>query len=213
MSRCVACDHPPTWRILENVDQPTSFRRDVDPALIERLQRGDLAAFESVYRAFERAAWTLALRLTGHADVAHEVLQDAMLRAWDRAAQYRGDAPFWAWLRRLVVNEALMRLRRERVRAAESFEDVYADDTGAMPWTLVDAAVLDRALGRLPDTARAVLWLYHVEGYTHVEIAAQFGRSVSFSKSQLARAIRRLRELLQPTVETTPCMIGTATTA
>jgi RNA polymerase sigma-70 factor (ECF subfamily) len=207
------CDHRATWCILKIVNPPSAFQRDVDPALIGRLQRGDLAAFETVYRDFERAAWTLALRLTGHADAAHEVLQDAMLKAWQRAAQYRGDAPFWAWLRRLVVNEALMRLRRERVRAAEPFEDVYADERGAMPWSLVDAAALDRALCRLPDTARAVLWLYHVEGYTHIEIAAQFGRTESFSKSQLARGTRRLRELLQPTVETTPCMIGTTTTA
>ena len=66
----------------------------------------------------------------------------------------------------------------------------------------------------MPDTARAVLWLYHVEGYTHVEIAAQFGRSVSFSKSQLARATRRLRELLQPQSqqEVMPCTIGSTTT-
>jgi RNA polymerase sigma-70 factor (ECF subfamily) len=58
-----------------------------------------------------------------------------------------------------------------------------------------------------------VLWLYHVEGFTHVEIAGQFGRSVSFSKSQLARATRRLRELLATTAEDTPCMIGSTTTA
>jgi RNA polymerase sigma-70 factor (ECF subfamily) len=195
------------------VDQPTSFQRNVDAAVIQALQRGDLAAFERIYRDFERAGYTLALRLTGQPDAAHEVLQDAMLKAWERAGQYRGDAPFGAWLRRLVVNQALMRLRRERIRAAEPFEDVHVDESGPAPWALADAATLDRALQQLPDTARAVLWLYHVEGYTHIEIAEQFGRTVSFSKSQLARGTHRLRELLQPTVETSPCMIGTTTTA
>ncbi|HEX5960992.1 MAG TPA: sigma-70 family RNA polymerase sigma factor [Rhodanobacteraceae bacterium] len=195
------------------MDTPATFRQTVDPDLVARLQRGELAAFEALYRQFERAAWTLALRLTGRSDVAQEVLQDAMLKAFERARQYRGDAPFAAWLRKLVVNEALMQLRHNRLHVIEVFDDALADEAVPSPWTLADAASLDRALNRLPDDARAVLWLYHVEGYTHVEIAAQFGRSVSFSKSQLARATRRLRELLAPQVEDTPCTIGSTTTA
>ncbi|MBS0431999.1 MAG: sigma-70 family RNA polymerase sigma factor [Proteobacteria bacterium] len=182
----------------------------MEPEWLARLQRRDVAAFEHVYRRFERAAWNLALRLSGRADVAQEVLHDAMLKAFERAGQYRGDAPFWAWLRKLVVNEWLMRLRRERMQLFEVFTDSLADDDSAAPWTMADSATLDRALNRLPDTARAVLWLYHVEGYTHVEIAGQFGRSVSFSKSQLARGTRRLRELLQlqSNMEDAPCTIG-----
>lgn len=195
------------------VDVPTTFQQDVDPGLVARLQRGELAAFEAIYRQFERAAWTLALRLTCRTDVAQEVLQDAMLKAFERARQYRGDAPFAAWLRKLVVNEALMQLRHDRLHVIEVLDDTLAGDDTQAPWTHADAATLDRALNRLPDAARVVLWLYHVEGYTHVEIAAQFGRSVSFSKSQLARATRRLRELLQPRAEDTSCMIDSTTTA
>lgn len=196
------------------MDQPANFQQTVEPELIRRLQRGELDAFEALYRRFERATWTLALRLTGRADVAQEVLQDAMLKAFERARQFRGDAPFAAWLRKLVVNEALMQLRHDRLHVIELLDDAQLADDTAAPWTRADAATLDRALNRLPDTARAVLWLYHVEGYTHVEIAAQFGRSVSFSKSQLARATRRLRELLQPQSqqEVMPCTIGSTTT-
>jgi RNA polymerase sigma-70 factor (ECF subfamily) len=195
------------------MDSPAHFRQHVEPELIGRLKRGDLAAFESVYRQFERAAWALALRLTGRRDVAQEVLQNAMLKAFEHARQYRGDAPFAAWLRKLVVNEALMQLRHDRLHMIEVFDDTRSDDDAPAPWAMADAATLDRALNRLPDTARAVLWLYHVEGFTHVEIAHEFGRSVSFSKSQLARATRRLRELLSPQAEDTPCTIGSTTTA
>lgn len=195
------------------VDAQSNFQQHVDPDTIARLKRGDLAAFEILYRQFERAAWTLALRLTGRADVAQEVLQDAMLKAFERAGQYRGDAPFAAWLRKLVVNESLMQLRHDRLHVIEVLDDPVARDDAPQPWTVADATTLDRALNRLPDDARAVLWLYHVEGFTHVEIAAQFGRSVSFSKSQLARATKRLRELLIPKVEDTPCTIGSTTTA
>lgn len=191
--------------------QQHSFQQPVEPELVARLQRGDLAAFECIYRQFERAAWTLALRLTGRADVAQEILQDAMLKAYERARQYRGDAPFSAWLRKLVINEALMRLRHDRLHVFEAFTDTQADADAAEPWTRADATTLDRALNRLPDTARAVLWLYYVEGCTHIEIAQRFGRTVSFSKSQLARATRRLRELLRSHTEETPCTMKPAT--
>lgn len=195
------------------VSQPTTFQHAVDPAVIARLKQGELAAFERIYRDFERPVYTLALRLTGRPDAACEVLQDAMLKAFERAGQYRGDAPFGAWLKRLVVNEALMRLRRERRHFMEVFDDVHVDEDTSQPWRLADAATLDKALAQLPDTTRAVLWLYHVEGYTHQEIAEQFGRSISFSKSQLARGTRRLRQLLQPDEEASPCLSGTATTS
>ena len=190
------------------MDTPSTFQQHVAPDLVRRLQCGDLGAFEAVYRQFEVAAWTLALRLTGRADVAQEVLQDALLKAFERARQYRGDAPFAAWLRKLVVNEALMQLRHDHLHLIEVFDETRLDEEAPVPWALVDSAALDQALNRLPDTARAVLWLYHVEGYTHVEIAREFGRSVSFSKSQLARGTKRLRELLQSKVEETPCTMG-----
>lgn len=196
------------------METPTTFQQPVEPELIERFKRGDLAALETVYRTFERAAWTLALRLTGRRDVAQEALQDAMLKAFERARQFRGEAPFGMWLRKLVVNEALMQLRHDRLHIIEVLDDdTRSDDAAPPPWRLADAAALDRALNRLPDAARAVLWLYHVEGFTHVEIAEQFGRSTSFSKSQLARGTRRLRELLAPQVEDTPCPLGSTTTA
>jgi RNA polymerase sigma-70 factor (ECF subfamily) len=109
-----------------------------------------------------------------------------------------------------VVNESLMHLRRRgRFDHTSIDENELADATPA-PWRHADAQTLERALADLPDTARAVLWLYHVEGYTHVEIADQFGRSVSFSKSQLARGTRRLRELLTPESGDAPCLINAA---
>ncbi len=68
-----------------------------------------------------------------------------------------------------------------------------------------DQMDLERALATLSPTARAVVWLYDVEGYSHEEIARQFGRTVSFSKSQLARAHARLREWYEPQKDGQPC--------
>lgn len=198
-----ACDPfaPPRIR-LRYMAPTSSFAIDVPASLLARVRAGDRVAFEQLYRWFERPVFTLALRMCGSRVDADEVLQETMLKLWSGVDGFRGDggSPFWGWLRQVAVNESLMRLRRER-RLAQELEGVDADDVAEdpnpPPPAAADAALLQRALAELPAATRGVLWLYHGEGYTHEEIAAAMQRSVSFSKSQLARGTRRLRSLLQ----------------
>lgn len=167
--------------------------------VLARARRGEAAAFEQLYRLFERPVFTLALRLCGQREEAQDILQDTMLKLYDRLGDFRGDSPFWGWLRQITVNEALMRLRkRGRLVVDEGVEeaDLESHDT-LLPPAAADAALLGRALGGLPDATRSVLWLYHAEGYTHDEIATAMGKTISFSKSQLARGTRKLRAILQ----------------
>lgn len=172
-----------------------TFELDVPLALIARVRNGETAAFEQIYRRFERPVFNLAWRMLGDADAAREILQDAMLKVFQRIGQYRSDAPFWAWLRQIATNEALMRLRRDK-HVDDRAEVPEVIDETAPPWVRADSAALERALAGLSALTRSVLWLYHVEGYAHHEIAEQLGRTVSFSKSQVARGTARLRELL-----------------
>lgn len=180
----------------------TSFAIEVPDVLLARVRAGDRAAFEQLYRWFERPVFTLAVRMLGDRERARDVLQDTMLKAYSRIGSFdaRGGTPFWGWLRQVAVNEALMRLRRDRRLEQELADDVAldrAEDLGPPPPAAADAAALQRALARLPEATRSVLWLYHAEGYTHEEIAALMQRTPSFSKSQLARGTRRLRTLLE----------------
>lgn len=195
----------PAWCILGDVSR-TAFAIDADPALIRRFRDGELAAFEQVYRTWSQPVYTLALRITGSPDRARDVLQDCMLKAHQNASQFKGDAPFWGWLRRIAVNEALMQVRRLRRHGDAPIEPARLQHDGAEPWRHADSRVLEQALMQLPAITRAVLWLYHVEGYTHPEIADQFGKSASFSKSQLARGTQRLRELLATSQEVASCL-------
>lgn len=186
-------------RILDDVTHPSSFAIDVPDALIARARSGEATAFEQIYRKFERPVFTLALRLTGEREEAQDVLQDTMLRLFDRIADFRSESPFWGWLRQIAVNEALMRLRkRGRMPPTdEAIDEQLESHDVLLPPAAADASLLARAMGRLPDATRSVLWLYHAEGYTHDEIAGLMGRTTSFSKSQLARGTRKLRELLK----------------
>ena len=182
---------------------------ELPQTVVERARAGELAAFEQIYRRFERPVYTLALRMLGDAESAREVLHDAMLKVFQRIGQYRNDAPFWAWLRQIASNEALMRLRREHRFEPEPDDDQIADGA-APPWVRADALALERALGQLPAVTRSVLWLYHVEGYSHPEIADMVGKTISFSKSQVARGTARLRDLLEPAAESVSCRTQTS---
>ena len=187
-----------------DVTHPSSFAIDVPDTLLARARRGEPGAFEQLYRLFERPVFTLALRLTGGREEAQDVLQDTMFKLFDRLAEFRAESPFWGWLRQIAVNEALMHLRkRGRLPPTDDAVDTELEAHDVMlPPAAADAGLLARAMGRLPDATRSVLWLYHAEGYTHDEIAGLMGRTPSFSKSQLARGTRKLRDLLKIETET-----------
>jgi RNA polymerase sigma-70 factor (ECF subfamily) len=125
---------------------------------------------------------------------------------YGRLESYRGEAPLGAWARQIAVSRCLMHLRSPWHRARLALEQIGGLD--AVRLTLPPRAEsfdVERALASLSPTARAVVWLYEVEGYSHEEIARTFGRSVSFSKSQLARAHRRLREWFELQPDREPC--------
>ena len=192
------CDLNAVERILLSVNGPSSFAIDLPATVIDGARRGDHAAFEQIYRRFERPVFTLATRMLGDPDEAMEVLHDAMLKVFQRLSEFRGESPFWGWLRQIAVNEALMKLRKRRLDYVDELPEPEAHEPAALlPPAAAEAGALTRALEQLSATTRSVLWLYHAEGYTHDEIAALMQRTASFSKSQLARGTRRLRVLLE----------------
>jgi RNA polymerase sigma-70 factor (ECF subfamily) len=165
----------------------------VPDVLVARAQAGDEEALEALYRAFETPVYNLVRRMLRNAEDAEDVLQETFLEVVRSIRQYRGDGHLWGWIRRIAATKALMRIRREQVRAAEPLDE----EPAGRPTTHVAANLdLERAFEHLTDTSRAVVWMHDVEGYTHEEIAELMGKSVSFSKSQLARAHARLRRVL-----------------
>ena len=166
----------------------------VPDVLVTRAQAGDEAALEALFRAFEVPVYNLVRRMMRRPEDAEDVLQETFLEVVRNIKQYRGEGHLWGWVRKIASTKALMRIRRDTVRATEELDDVPGRPGGGMH---VGANIdLERAFEHLSETSRAVVWLHDVEGYTHEEIAEQMGKSVSFSKSQLARAHARLRRML-----------------
>jgi RNA polymerase sigma factor (sigma-70 family) len=167
----------------------------VPEILVARAKSGDLEALEALYRAFETPVYNLALRLLRRPEDAEDVLQETFLEVVRSIKQYRGEGHLWGWIRQIAASKALMRIRRDQVREAEELREESV--AGRMGTAGVPARIdLERAFERLSRTSRAVVWLHDVEGYTHEEIAELMGKTVSFSKSQLARAHARLRGML-----------------
>jgi RNA polymerase sigma-70 factor (ECF subfamily) len=184
---------------------------DLPPGALERAQAGELDALEDIYRCFAPGVTTLARRLLGRPAAAEDLAHDVFVEVLTKLAQYDGRGSFAGWVRSITVSKCLMQLRSpwrrgRRLISLAGTDDAPAAVTEAAP---VDAQLgldLERALDRLGETARLVVWLHDVEGYTHCEIGALLGGTPSLSKSQLARAHDRLRELLEPSGELHPCM-------
>lgn len=174
----------------------SSFEIDIDEVTLAAARRGDLDACERIYRQFQRPAFTVAVRVLRCRELAQDVTQEAFITAFRRIRQFRGDAPFWGWLKRVVVNHAISQLRRQPAGDVVAFEDYRAADAGDQE-RMGDAMDLEGALAMLADEDRTIVWLHDVEGYKHHEIAGLFGMTESFSKTRLARARQRLRELLE----------------
>ncbi|MFN2166291.1 MAG: RNA polymerase sigma factor [Anaerolineae bacterium] len=169
----------------------------VDELTLRAARGGDLRACERIYRQFQRPAYTLAMRVVHCPDLAQDVSQEAFISAFRRLRQYRGDAPFWAWLKRVIVNHAISALRRQPQAELVTFDDYRASVPGEQDG--IGAAMdLETALQQLGRQDRAIVWLHDVEGYKHEEIADMFGKTTSFSKTRLARARSRLRLLISP---------------
>lgn len=177
------------------------FQTNTTELDIARLKRGEAATQAVMFRQFEKAVYTLCMRMLGNATLALDAMQDSFIQAFGNIESFRGGAPFGLWLRAIVVNRCLRELRdaRQNLPLNEDLKtEAYAAEFSRPIDVLGDSIDLECALAQLNNRTRAVLWLHHVEGYQHSEIAELFGQSVSFSKSQLARGLSQMRGLLQP---------------
>lgn len=164
-----------------------------DEAKLAQARRDARDALAALYDQHGRAVYTLALRITANHAAAEDVLQDTFLRASQALASFRGEAPLASWLKRMAANGAIDYLRKQRRLGSD-------DQIEAMAGSNIDLGAAADALGllqRLAPQARSVLLLHEMEGYSHLEIAALFGKSQSWSKSLLARTVARMHSWIE----------------
>jgi RNA polymerase sigma-70 factor (ECF subfamily) len=180
-------------------------------SLIETIrlaQLGNSSAFELIYRLHCRRVYALCLRMLRDPVEAEDLTQEAFMQLFRKIHTFRGESAFSSWLHRLTANLVLMHFRKKKL-AQTSLDEITmgAEETGSplnelgVPdlrlTGLFDRANLRTAIDQLPEGSKAMFILHDVQGYDHNEISKIRGCSVGNSKSQLHRARKRLRKLLQ----------------
>jgi RNA polymerase sigma-70 factor (ECF subfamily) len=196
-------------------DQPPRLPRTIDPdaALVAQLRRADTGAAEALVGAYGDRVYRLAVRITGNASDAEEVVQDALWTVTRKIDTFRGAAAFGSWVYRITANAAYQKLRGRRSQRHEvswedlvpSFDDHGQDAEVAVDWSrrLKDPAiegelkgVLGRAIDELPAGYRTAFLLHDVEGLSNPEIAETLHVKPSAIKSRVHRARLLLRRRL-----------------
>ncbi len=136
---------------------------------------------------------------------AEEAMIEGFVKVFDKIAQFRLEGSFEGWVRRIMVNEALMALRSKKTMGWQtSYDDVEYETEPVAAATNLEADELHRLVQQLPTGYRAVFNLYAIEGYSHAEIAESLGISENTSKSQLHRGRALLQEWIEKRERTAP---------
>lgn len=177
--------------------------RQADEAeLVRRVKKEDPGAARILYEAHARYLAAVCGRYVTDPEEVADILQDSFVKIFTgiRRFEWRGEGSLRAWMRRIVVNEALMRLRERARTARTAFAEEFPEPVPDVEPEVegIGAAVLYEMIRALPEGYRTVFNLYVFEQKSHREIAALLGISENTSFSQLSRArallARRIRE-------------------
>ncbi|MGQ0834759.1 MAG: RNA polymerase sigma factor [Gammaproteobacteria bacterium] len=169
---------------------------DWDAALVERARRGEVRAFERLYREHSGRVYGLCLRLTRDAAQAEDCVQETFINAWRGLARFETRSSLATWLHRIAVNVVLGKRRRVTPPIESLDARPEKPDREWMLETPVEVEEIEDAIGGLPDGARDVLVLCALYGYSHGEAATMLGVAEGTCKAQLHRARHLLRDRL-----------------
>jgi RNA polymerase sigma-70 factor (ECF subfamily) len=194
--------------------EPCELRPRAEAEFIERLKRGEAAAFEELVAARSGEIYGLLFRMTENRDEARDLTQETFLRAFQSIGRFRGEADLRTWIYRIAINQARNRWRwwrRRRRDSTVSLEATQGEAGQSVMATLAEASAnpeqqtlaheresaLRSALHRVGTAYRETVILRDIEGFSYEEIATTLGINVGTVKSRLARGRQELREKLE----------------
>ena len=185
-----------------------------DPSVVARARDGDRDAFRALVERHSRYIFSLAHRMTGNAQDAEDVVQEAWLKAHRQLSRFEARADFRTWMHRITVNCSidLIRARRHREDAHDPVDleqgplSERGAETQATPERMAASVQISErvnaALDLLTALERAAFTLRHVEGMSIEEVGEKLGMKTSATKHSIFRAVKKMRNALEPLVET-----------
>jgi len=190
--------------------------RDIDQQLVERVQRGDKAAFDLLVIKYQRKIFRLLSRLIRDPTEIEDVAQEAFIKAYRALPNFRGESAFYTWLYRIAINTAknyLVSLGRRAPTTTEAdIEDAETFDDGdhlrdlntpdSMLLTKQVAEAVNRAIDQLPEDLRTAIVLRELEGLSYEEIAESMRCPIGTVRSRIFRAREAIALELRPILDT-----------
>lgn len=191
--------------------------REVDQALVERVQRGDKRAFELLVAKYQRKIFRLLSRLIRDPAEIEDVAQEAFIKAYRALPNFRGESAFYTWLYRIAINTAKNHLVAQGRRAptttetdvedAENFDDADQLRDVNTPESMLQSRqvgeAVNRAIEKLPEDLRTAIVLRELEGLSYEEIAESMSCPIGTVRSRIFRAREAIASELRPLLGTT----------
>lgn len=168
--------------------------------IVEKCKRGNRRAQFELYRLYSRAMYNVCLRMLRHEQDAEDLLQNSFVDVFTKLHTFKYHSSVGAWIKRIVVNNCINHLKRNRLQLEELEDQHISDVPDERPKPDKEAALsvaqIKQAVNMLPDGYRVVFTLYAIEGYDHKEIADVLDITEATSKSQYSRARKKLRAIV-----------------
>ena len=173
------------------MDRPLNIHQ----RLIDRCKKGDRRAQAEIYKLYAKPLYNVAFRVLNSRVEAEDVLQESFVKVFQKMDTYRGEATFGAWMKRIVVNASLNKVKKKKVAFVEVKDEIISEEEyeEEEPFTIEQVR---EAVRQLPDGFRVVFSLYMFEDRSHKDIAEELGITTSTSKSQLNRAKKKIQQYL-----------------
>lgn len=189
-------------------------KQSVDQALVERVKRGDRAAFDALVLKYQHKIVKLVGRYVYDRSEAYDVTQEAFLKAWRALPDFRGDSAFYTWLYRIAINTAKNHLVAQSRRPVDQGLDLQDPEQYEVAARLRDndtperllfaeeirQAVI-RAVEELPEELRTALMLREIDGLSYEEIAEAMDCPIGTVRSRIFRAREAVDEQLKPLLD------------
>lgn len=186
-----------------------------DQMLVERVQAGDVAAFDVLVKKYRERLYGIVYNLTSNREDAADITQEAFIKAFSSINRFKGNSAFFTWLYRIGVNTALSHLKRNRFRRFFSLEHIQDEGSNAQVLETLAAKhksekgallselqeKLNEAMQKLSPKHRTVVVLFEIEGLSHQEIADIVGCSVGTVRSRLHYAKQQLQADLKQFID------------
>ncbi|PLX03268.1 MAG: RNA polymerase subunit sigma-70 [Marinilabiliales bacterium] len=176
--------------------------KDFVDSLIKKCVKGDRKSQHLLYKSFYGKMLVVCMRYASHHEEAKDLLHDGFIKVFERLTSFQNKGSLEGWIRRIIINNCIDFIRKKRdyliqsdEKGFENLEDDSDNDADFQAEIKLKAELVIKLIQKLSPAYRTVFNMFVIENYSHQEIADELNISVGASKSNLAKAKMKLRDL------------------